>query len=76
MKNLVGKVTSVKMKNAAVVAVERWVAHPKYGKLVRGTTRLTALNLVGAKIDDVVRLVEVAPVSRNMHHRIKEVIKK
>lgn len=75
MKILVGKVTSSKTKGSAVVEVEGWRAHPKYGKLVKKTTRLNAQNLVGAKVGDVVKLVEVAPISRNIQHNIEEVIK-
>ena len=38
-KERVGIVTSDKMQKSIVVAVERKVKHPKYGKLVKKTTK-------------------------------------
>jgi len=41
-KERIGVVTSDKMEKSIVVAVERKVKHPKYGKFVKKTTKFVA----------------------------------
>ena len=41
-KERIGIVTSDKMDKSIVVAVERQVKHPKYGKFVKNTTKFVA----------------------------------
>lgn len=39
IRTLQGRVTSDKMNKSAVVAIERFVKHPIYGKFVKKTTK-------------------------------------
>lgn len=70
-KELTGTVVSNKMQDTVVVAVERFVKHPKYGKFIRRTKKYKAhapgLDLgVGEKV--VIR--ECAPVSKDKHFTV------
>ena len=73
----VGVVTSNKMQKSIVVAVERKVKHPKYGKFINKTTKFTAhdeKNECG--IGDTVRISETRPLSKTKTWRLVEVIEK
>ncbi len=76
MKSFIGKVVSNKMTKTAVVAVDWLLEHPKYGKMAHRTTKFSVHDEVGVKTGDVVRAVEVKPMSKNKQHKIVEVIKK
>ena len=41
-RELIGKVISDKMQKTIVVAIERSVKHPKYGKIIKRQTKLHA----------------------------------
>ncbi|MBI2475780.1 MAG: 30S ribosomal protein S17 [Candidatus Taylorbacteria bacterium] len=72
-KTLSGKVISVKMKDTAVVSVERFVKHPKYGKYRRITKRYKAHDAGNSKkLGDWVTIVACRPISKNKHFRITE----
>ena len=61
-----GIVTSDKMEKSVVVAVERQVRHPLYGKIQRRTSTFLAHNEGNAaKVGDVVWIEETAPISKN-----------
>jgi small subunit ribosomal protein S17 len=60
-----GTVVSTKMKDTVVVAVERYVKHPKYQKFIRRTKKLLAHDAGNtAKEGDVVTIRETRPISR------------
>jgi len=64
-----GLVVSDKMDKTVVVAIERRVPHPIYGKMVTKTKRLKAHDEGNtAKVGDTVRIVEV-PVARDRRTR-------
>ncbi|WP_457640671.1 30S ribosomal protein S17 [Persephonella sp.] len=64
-KELVGKVVSDKMDKTVVVAVERYVPHPLYGKRVKKTTKFYAHDEENkCKIGDIVRIRESRPLSK------------
>jgi len=73
----VGRVVSDKMEKSCVIAIERKVKHPKYGKFMKKTTKLMVhdeANLCG--IGDTVRVMETRPLSKNKRWRLVEVIEK
>ena len=60
-----GRVVSDKMDKTVTVLVERNVKHALYGKYIRRSTKLHAHDAENtAKEGDIVRLVEVAPISK------------
>lgn len=76
-KERTGLVRSNKMDKTIVVAVERKVKHPKYGKFVKKTTTFFAhddKNDCG--IGDTVRISETRPMSKNKRWRMVEVIER
>ena len=76
-KTRVGTVVSRKMDKTAVVAVERKVAHPVYGKQVVRTKKYYAQDDENAAREgDVVRIVETRPLSRTKRWRIVEIVEK
>ncbi len=73
----VGRVVSNKMDKSCVVAVERKVKHPKYGKFMKKTTKLMVHdenNECG--IGDTIRVMETRPLSKNKRWRLVEIIEK
>lgn len=76
-KERIGVVTSDKMDKSIVIAVQRKVKHPKYGKFVKATTKFVAhdeKNECG--IGDTVRIMETRPLSKNKNWRLVEIIEK
>jgi len=74
-RTIVGRVISDKMQKTIVVLVERTVKHPKYGKIMRRTTKLHAHdeNQV-CKIGNTVRIKESRPLSKTKSWVLVEVI--
>ena len=63
-KERIGRVVSNKMEKTIVVAVERKVKHPLYGKFQNKTTKFVAECLdESVKENDVVRIMETRPLS-------------
>jgi len=76
-KERVGVVTSDKMDKSIVVAVERKVKHPKYGKFVKNTTKFIAHDeKQECGIGDTVRIMETRPLSKSKNWRLVEVLEK
>lgn len=70
-----GKVVSDKMQKTVVVAIERRVPHPVYGKMVTRTTRMKAHDEENsAKTGDTVRIMETRPLSKDKRWRVVEII--
>ena len=70
-KMLRGTVVSDKMQNTAVVAVNRYVKHPKYKKYMKITKRYHAHNPENrAKEGDVVTIRSCRPLSKLKHFEI------
>lgn len=73
----IGRVVSDKMDKSVVVAVERKVKHPIYGKFQKKTTKLMAHdenNTCG--IGDTIKVMETRPLSKNKRWRLVEIIEK
>jgi small subunit ribosomal protein S17 len=74
-KTRVGLVVSDKMQKTIVVAIERRVPHPVYGKMVTHTTRLKAHDEENsAKTGDTVRIMETRPLSKDKRWRLVEIV--
>jgi len=74
-KSRTGLVVSDKMQKTVVVAIERRVPHPVYGKIVTRTTRLKAHDEENsAKVGDTVRIVETRPLSKDKRWRVVEIM--
>jgi small subunit ribosomal protein S17 len=72
-----GLVVSEKMDKTVVVAIERRVPHPVYGKMVTKTTRLKAHDEGNtAKVGDTVRIVETRPLSKDKRWRLVEIVER
>ena len=74
-KTRVGLVVSDKMQKTVVVAIDRRVPHPVYGKMVTRTTRLKAHDEENsAKVGDTVRIMETRPLSKDKRWRVVEIV--
>jgi small subunit ribosomal protein S17 len=75
-KTRVGVVVSDKMDKTIVVSVVRRVPHPKFGKIIKKTTKLYAADEKNeAKAGDRVKVVECRPLSKLKRWRLVEVLK-
>lgn len=76
-KERTGTVTSDKMNKSIVVAVERKVKHPKYGKFVKKTSKFFAHDEKNeCNIGDTVRIMETRPLSKLKNWRLVEIVEK
>jgi small subunit ribosomal protein S17 len=76
-KERIGVVTSDKMDKSVVVAVERKVKHPKYGKFVKKTTKFVAHDEKNdCNIGDTVRIMETRPLSKTKNWRLVEIVER
>ena len=74
-KTRVGIVVSDKMQKTCVVAIERRVAHPVYGKMVTHTKKVKAHDEENsAKTGDLVRIAETRPLSKDKRWRLIEIV--
>jgi small subunit ribosomal protein S17 len=72
-KTLQGKVVSVKMKDTIVVAVDRFIKHPKYNKFFKVTKRFKAHDAGNTKkMGEIVDIIECNPISKDKHFRVSE----
>ena len=70
-KMLVGTVVSTKMKDTAVVAVSRYVKHPKYKKYIVRTKKFLAHDPGNAKKEgDRVTIVATKPISKRKSFKV------
>ena len=74
-KRRIGKVVSDKMEKTVVVAVERSMLHPLYGRVVRKTKKLLVHDEENeARSGDVVEVVETRPLSKVKHWRLMRIV--
>ena len=73
----VGKVVSNKMDKTIVVAIEDNVRHPKYGKIVKRTVKVSAHDEQNAcGIGDKGMIMETRPLSKEKRWRVVEIVDK
>tara|TARA_B100000809_G_C15079708_1_gene509190 strand:- start:712 stop:969 length:258 start_codon:yes stop_codon:yes gene_type:complete len=76
-KERIGVVTSDKMEKSIVVAVERKVKHPMYGKFVKKTTKFVAHDEKNdSNIGDTVKIMETRPLSKSKCWRLVEIVER
>lgn len=76
-KTRVGTVVSDKMQKTVVVAIERRVRHPVYGKMMTRTKKLKAHDEQNsAKLGDTVRIMETRPLSKDKRFRVVEIVER
>ena len=72
---LQGTVVSDKTDKTVVVLIERKVAHPVYGKIMRRSKKYHAHDEANAvKTGDVVRIEECAPISKLKTWRVLDTV--
>jgi small subunit ribosomal protein S17 len=65
------------MQSSIVIAVERKVMHPIYGKFMKKTSKFMAHDPENTcNIGDRVRVMETRPLSKNKRWRLVEVIER
>lgn len=76
-KRRIGVVTSAKMSKTAVVAVERTLRHPKYGRILKTTKKYYAHDEENeVREGDRVVIVETRPLSKLKRWRIAEIVER
>lgn len=72
-KSAKGTVVSNKMQKTVVVRVERKIAHPRYGKLIKRAKRVYAhTDNDNYQIGDTVTIMETRPISKTVRWRVVE----
>ena len=75
LRTVEGRVISNKMDKTVTVLVERQVKHALYGKYIKRSTKLHAHDADNACNEgDLVRVVEIAPLSKTKNWRVVEVV--
>ena len=75
LRTVEGRVVSNKMDKTVTVLVERQVKHALYGKYIKRSTKLHAHDADNTcKEGDVVRVTEIAPMSKTKNWRVVEVV--
>lgn len=76
-KKRIGIVTSARMDKTVVVAVERTLRHPKYGKIVKRTKKYYAHDETNeVREGDKVLIAETRPLSRLKRWRVAEILER
>jgi len=76
-KERIGLVVSNKMEKSIVVAVNRKMKHPIYGKFVNKTSKFIAHDEENrCNMGDLVKIMETRPLSKNKIWRLVEVIER
>ena len=76
-KERIGVVLSNKMDKSILVAVERKVKHPVYGKYVKATSKFMAHDEKNeCQIGDTVKIMETRPLSKSKNWRLSEILER
>ncbi|AGH80157.1 30S ribosomal protein S17 [Psychromonas sp. CNPT3] len=76
-RTLQGKVISAKMDKSIVVAIERKVKHPLYGKFMKRTTKIHAHDETNQCSEgDLVKISECRPLSKTKSWTLAEIVTK
>ena len=75
LRTVEGRVVSNKMDKTVTVLVERQVQHALYGKYIKRSTKLHAHDADNSCNEgDVVRVPEIAPLSKTKNWRVVEIV--
>jgi small subunit ribosomal protein S17 len=70
-------VVGAKADKTATVAIERRVAHPVYGKIIKTTKKITVHDENNdARMNDTVKVMESRPLSKTKRWRLVEVVER
>jgi len=73
----IGRVVSTAMDKSAVIEVERRMAHPLFGKVVKETSKIMAHDEHNElNVGDVVQVMECRPISKRKRWRLVKVLEK
>ena len=73
----IGQVISDKMDKTVVLAVTRRIAHSRYGKTIKRTTKFKAHDEKNeCKVGDMVRVIETRPISKDKRWKVLEIVEK
>jgi len=73
----VGRVVSNGGDKSAVVAIERRVPHPIYGKIIKKTSKIYVHDENNeANVNDLVKVMETRPLSKMKRWRLVEIVKR
>lgn len=76
-RTLVGKVVSDKMVDTVTVLIERRVKHPKYGKIIRRSSKIHAHDKGNqCRLGDTVKIRECRPISKTKSWTLVEVMER
>jgi len=76
-KSFVGRVVSDKMDKTVVLTVTRRIAHSRYNKVVKRTTKYKAHDEKNeCKVGDMVRVIETRPISKDKRWKVLEIVEK
>jgi len=76
-KSFTGRVVSDKMDKTVVLAVTRRIAHSRYNKVVKRTTKYKAHDEKNeCKVGDMVRVIETRPISKDKRWKVLEIVEK
>jgi small subunit ribosomal protein S17 len=76
-KSFVGRVVSDKMDKTVVLSVTRRIAHSRYNKVVKRTTKYKAHDEKNeCKVGDMVRVIETRPISKDKRWKVLEIVEK
>jgi len=76
-KTRTGTVTSALMDKTIVVAIERVLKHPQYGKVISRTSKLYAHDAENqAGVGDIVAVMETRPLSKTKRWRLEKILEK
>ena len=75
LRTVEGRVISNKMDKTVTILVERQVKHALYGKYIKRSTKLHAHAADNSCNEgDVVRVTEIAPMSKTKNWRVVEIV--
>lgn len=76
-KSFIGRVVSDKMDKTIVLAVTRRIAHSRYNKVMKRTTKYKAHDEKNeCKVGDMVRVIETRPISKDKRWKVLEIVEK
>ena len=75
-KTFIGKVVGDKMANTIVVFMDYTQRHPIYKKIITKHKKVYVDNNLSAKVDDIVKIRESRPLSKQKRFVTVEIIKK
>ncbi len=73
----IGRVVSNRAEKTAVVAIERRIPHPVYGKIIKKTSKIVVHDEKNeANMHDLVRVMETRPLSKTKRWRLIEIVRR